>query len=123
MKWLYLISGLAFHTFMAVLFVKLSMRGSGVPGIFGWSWAYWMVILSLSVVIFVLRLFNIVGRESLSYICLGLGSFLTGVVGLFIGVGDIHRDLLWLCLYIATIVLGLIMLSDSFIMNLINQRE
>ena len=99
------------------------MRGSGVPGIFGWYLAYWMIILFLSAAIFVFRFFKIVKRQSLGYICLGLGSFLTGVIGLFIGIGDIHRDLIWLCLYLATIVLGLIMLSDAFVMNLINQRE
>jgi hypothetical protein len=46
-----------------------------------------------------------------------------GVTGLFIGIGDIHRDMLWLCLYLATIVLGLTMLSDTFIVSLTNQRE
>ena len=99
------------------------MNGSGVPGIFGWFWVYWMIILFLSAAIFVLRLFKSARRQSLTYIGLGLGSFLMGVTGLFIGIGDIHRDMLWLCLYLITIVLGLIMLSDTFIMNLTNQRE
>jgi hypothetical protein len=99
------------------------MNGSGVPGIFGWFWVYWMIILFLSAAIFILRLFKSARRQSLSYIGLGLGSFLTGVIGLFIGIGEIHRDMLWLCLYLATIVLGLIMLSDTFIVNLTNQRE
>lgn len=123
MKWLFLIASLAFHTIMALLFLKLSMYGSGMPGIFGWFWVYWIVILFLSATIFVLRLFRIARRQSLSYIALGLGSFLMGVTGLFIGIGDVHRDMLWLCLYLTTIVLGLIMLSDAFVMNLINQRE
>jgi hypothetical protein len=99
------------------------VNGSGVPGIFGWFLVYWMIILFLSAAIFVFRLFKSARRQSLSYICLGLGSFLMGVTGLFIGIGDIHRDMLWLCLYLATIVLGLIMLSDTFIMNLIGQKE
>ncbi len=123
MKWIFLISSLAFHTIMALLFIRLSMNGSSVPGVFGWFWVYWMIILFLSAAISVLRLFKSTIRQSLSYICLGLGSFLMGVIGLFIGVGDIRRDMLWLCLYLATIVLGLIMLSDTFIMNLTNQRE
>jgi hypothetical protein len=123
MKWLFLISSMAFHTIMALLFIRLSMNGSGVPGIFGWFWVYWMAILFLSVIVFVLRLFNVVKRNSLIYICLGLGSLLMGIIGLFIGVGDLHRDLLWLCLYLTTIVLGLIMLSDTFVISLIGQKE
>jgi len=123
MKWLFLISSLAFHTIMAQLFIKLSMRGSGVPGIFGWFLVYWMTILFLSVIAFVLRLFKVVNRMSLPYICFGLGSLLTGVIGLFIGIGDINRDLLWLILYLTTVILGLIMLSDTFVINLIDQKE
>jgi hypothetical protein len=114
---------MAFHTLMAILFIRLSMNGSGVLGVFGWFIVYWMVILFVSVITFLLRLFNVIRRQSLSYICLGLGSFLTGVIGLFIGIGDVHRDQFWLCLYLITIVLGLIMLSDTFIINLFSQKE
>jgi hypothetical protein len=99
------------------------MNGSGVPGIFGWFWVYWLAILLLSGIAFILRLFNVIKRISVLYICLGLGSLLTGVIGLFIGVGDIQRDLLWLVLYLVTIIIGLIMLSDTFVIKLLNQRD
>jgi hypothetical protein len=123
MKWVFLISGLAFHSIMALLFVRLSMRGSGVPGVYGWFLVYWIAILCLSSIALVLRLCSVLKRKSLSYIYLGLGSFLTGIIGLFIGIGDIHRDLIWLCLYLTTILLGLLMLSDVFIVNLYHQKE
>jgi hypothetical protein len=123
MKWLFLIFSLAFHTLMALLFIRLSANGSRVPGVFGWFFVYWLIISLLSAIAFVARAFNGVKRQSLAYIFLGLGSGLTGVTGLFIGVGEVHRDILWLCLYLGAILLGLTMLSDTFVMNLIDAKE
>lgn len=108
---------------MALVFVKLSVNGNGVPGVFGWFWVYWMVISFLSVITFISRVFNIIRRPNLSYICIGLGCALTGIFELFIGIGDVHRDLIWLFLYLDTIALGLTMLSDTFIINLFAKRE
>ena len=123
MKWLFLVSGLTFHSLITLLFIHVSRNSTGVLGFFGWFIVYWMFILSFSIVALVLRLFGVLRRQGLLYIYLGLGSFLTGLTGVFIGVGDIKRDILWICLYFATIVLGSTMLSESFIVNLFDRNE
>lgn len=122
MKWLFLIYSLIIHSVIAMLLFRISQRGSGVPGVFGWFFAYWSAISILTIVVLILRIFAIVGRHSLGYIFLGLGTFALGTIGLFIGIGDVHRDLLWICLYLATIVLGLIILSDCYFLNLIHRK-
>ena|SRR5579863_10497027 len=123
MKWIFLIFSLAFHMLIGLLFIRISRNGSGVPGVFGWFLTYWMLISILAVIVFVLRIFKVVRRNALPYICFGSGSFLLGGIGLFIGIGDINRDLVWLCLYVATIILGLIMLSDALVVNLIDKEK
>jgi hypothetical protein len=108
---------------MALLFIRLSSNGTSILGFFGWFMVYWAGILLFSIIAIILRLSRVLKRKSLLYIYLGLGSFLTGLLGVFIGVGDIHRDILWLCLFLTTIVLGAIMLSESFIVNLFDIKE
>ena len=112
-----------FHLLMALLFIRLSANGSGVPGVFGWFFAYWIAIASLSAIVLILRLVSALNQRNLFYVCFGLGSLLTGTVGLFIGIGDMYRDLTWLCLYLITILLGSLMLADTFVFNLMDHKE
>jgi len=120
MKWIYIIVSMFLHFLIAILFVRLSRFGSGIPGVFGWFFVYWLITLLLTALMIVLRLFKILKKETFAYIYLGVGCFLTGLFGLFAGVGDIHRDLLWFGLYLITIVIGSAMLSDTIIFNSVN---
>jgi hypothetical protein len=117
-KWSNLILSLGILGAVSIYFVRVASHGSYVPGLFGFFFVSWAICLPVSVFIILLRLLRVVGRAGFAYLFLGLSCLYLGNCGLFFGIGDMKRDALWIALYWVTIVIGIFILFDTFIMEI-----
>jgi hypothetical protein len=104
---------------LSTYFARIANQGSDVPGLFGFFFVSWAICLPASMLIVLLRLFGVIGRAGFVYVFLGLSCFYLGNYGLFWGIGDIKRDALWVALYWVTIIVGIIILVDIFILEIL----
>jgi hypothetical protein len=117
-KWWNLVWSVAILAALTTYFALVPNQGSDVLGLFGFFLVCWMICLPLSVFIILLRLFRLIGRAGFVYVFLGLSCLYLGNCGLFFGIGDIKRDALWVALYWVTVVIGIFILADTFIMEI-----
>jgi hypothetical protein len=118
-KWPNLIWSLVILGAISACFSRIASHGSLVPGLFGFFFVSWAVCLPVSLLIFLMRLFRVIGRTAFLYTFMGLSCFYLGNYGLFFGIGDIKRDALWMALYWVTIVIGICILVDIFIIEIL----
>ena len=117
-KWWNLVLSAATLAALSTYFARIANQGSEVPGLFGFFFVGWAICLPASVLIVLLRLFGVIGRAGFVYVFLGLSCFYLGNYGLFLGIGDIKRDALFVVLYWITIVIGIVILVDIFILEI-----
>jgi hypothetical protein len=117
-KWWNLVWSVAILAALTIYFARIANQGSNVLGLFGFFFVCWVICLPGSVFIVLLRLFRVIGRAGFVYVFVGLSCFYLGNCGLFFGIGDIKRDVLWVALYWVTIVIGIFILVDAFIMEI-----
>ena len=115
-KWWNLVLSAAILAALSIYFARIANQG---PGLFGFFFVSWAICLPASVFIVLLRLFTVIGRTAFVYVFLGLSCFYLGNYGLFFGIGDIKRDALWVALYWVTIVIGIVILVDIFIFEIL----
>jgi hypothetical protein len=118
-KWWNLVLSAAILAALSTYFARIANQGSDVPGLFGFFFVSWAICLPASMLIVLLRLFGVIGRAGFVYVFLGLSCFYLGNYGLFWGIGDIKRDALWVALYWVTIIVGIIILVDIFILEIL----
>jgi hypothetical protein len=117
-KWWKLAWSAAILTALTIYFTAIPNQGSDGVGIFGSLFVCWLICLPVSVLIVVFRLFRMIGRTGFVYVFVGLSCFYLGNCGLFLGIGEINRDALWVGLYCITIFIGIFILLDSFIIEI-----
>jgi hypothetical protein len=117
-KWWNLVWSVAILASLTTYFARIPNQGSDVLGLFGFFFVCWVVCLPVSLFIVLLRSFRVMGRSGFVYVFAGLSCFYLGNCGLFFGIGDIKRDALWVALYWVTIVIGIFILVDTFIIEI-----
>jgi len=117
-KWWKLAWSAAILAALTIYFTQIPNQGSEGVGLFGFLFLSWVTCLPASVLVVVIRLFGIIGRTSFVYVFVGLSCFYFGNCGLFLGIGEVNRDALWICLYGITIIIGIILLVDSFVIEI-----
>jgi len=118
-KWFNFIWSLAILGAVSLSFVQIARHASSPPGLFGFFFLSWAVCLPISILIVLLRVLRIIGRSAFGYVFIGLSCFYLGNYGLFFGIGDIKRDALWVALYWVTVVIGIFILVDIFILEIL----
>lgn len=117
-KWWNLVWSVAILATLTTYFARIARYGSNVLGIFGFFFVSWAVCLPISLFIVLLRLFRVIGRVGFVYIFLDVSCFYLGNYGLFFCIDDIKKEALWVVLYMITIIIGIFMLADAFIMEI-----
>jgi hypothetical protein len=117
-KWSNLIWSLGILGALTAYFARIAALGSYVPGLFGFFFVSWAICLPVSVFIVLLRSLRLIGRSGFIYVFLGLSCFYLGNCGLFFGIGDMKRDTLWVVLYWLTVVIGIFIFVDTFIIEI-----
>lgn len=119
MKWISLIASLIILAIFTELCLRMVGRSTEVIGVWGFVFIFWIFCVFGGLIVFALRLLHILSKNSFIYIFLSVSCLYLGIMGLFLGIGNNKIDVILILAFNATLVLSLIMLTDSFIPNLL----
>jgi hypothetical protein len=117
-KWRYLFLSILLLVVGYFCLEYISRGNTDVPGIFGYLIIGWITLLPFALVILTLRILRRLSRDSFIYVFSGLYTCTLGSTGIIFAWGNGNKFGAWVFVYFATLTLGLLMLSDSFVVEL-----
>jgi hypothetical protein len=97
---------------------RISRSDDNILGIFGYLMIGWITLLPFGFVILALRILLRLSRDSFIYVFSGLYTFILGSTGIIFAWGNGNKFGVWVFIYFASLILGLLMFADSFVCEL-----
>lgn len=117
-KWRYLFLSILLLVACSIGLEHISRPANNILGIFGYLMIAWITLLPLAFVILALRILRRLSRDSFIYVFSGLYTLTLGLTGIIFAWGNGNKFSYWVFIYFASLILGLLMLSDSFVVEL-----
>lgn len=117
-KWRYLFISILLLVACYFCLEYISRGNTNVPGIFGYLIIGWITLLPFTFVILTLRILHRLSKDSFIYMFSSLYICTLGSTGVIFAWGNGNKFGNWVYIYFVTLTFGLLMLSDSFVVEL-----
>lgn len=117
-KWYYLFLSILLLVACSIGFEHISRPDDNILGIFAYLMIGWITLLPFAFVILTLRILHRLSRSSFIYVFSGLYTCTLGSTGIIFAWGNGIKFGHWVFIYFTSLILGLLMLSDSFVVEL-----
>jgi hypothetical protein len=97
---------------------RFTTNHPSILGVFGFFFVAWAVALLIRLVVFLLRLFRLVGRWSFLYIFTAATTMFLAVCGLWLTRGYTSGFGFWIFLYFFTLAVAALMLIDIYLVEI-----
>jgi len=122
-KWIYLAISMAILLICSAYCWLISQRSGNITGYLGWFSIAWVFSLFAAVICFACRMLHLIKRDNFSYIFVSVISFSLSLFGITKVQDMEHLVSLWGLLLFAGLLIGALMLADTYIMEILTPQK